>query len=231
MIDKKISVSEQVDNLPTEARLIYTWSIPHADDLGMLPYSHKTLKALVVPMWDMRLDTFGNQMEDILKQGLYEVFKHNGEKFYRIVNFLKHQTLKKDRNPNTYLNDITNWSDINKFDFHLEDNGTPSKEKLSKEKRREEKLSKDNIIYMAFKEKINKNSLLTGKAMEKIKSRLKVFTEPQLLKAIENFSKDSWNMEHNSGRGVAWFFHTDERIDGFINLKPRIKQVAVEKIS
>ena len=82
-------------------------------------------------------------------------------------------------------------------------------------------LDKITLIYASYKSKINKGSLLTGKAKEKIKVRLKTFQVDELLKAIDNFSKDSWWMEHNASRGVAWFFHTDERIDGLINLKPR----------
>ena len=83
-----------------------------------------------------------------------------------------------------------------------------------------------NKVYETFKKKINKGSQLTSKAKEKIKIRLKVFSVEELLQAIENFSKDSWWMEHNSNRGVAWFFHTDERIDQLINLKPREKLIS-----
>ncbi len=86
-------------------------------------------------------------------------------------------------------------------------------------------LTKLNEVYDAYKEKINSKSLLTDKAKEKIKIRLKVFSTQQLLKAIDNFSKDSWWMEHNSSRGVAWFFHTDERIDQLINLEPKKKLI------
>lgn len=78
----------------------------------------------------------------------------------------------------------------------------------------------DKIRYM-YKQKINENSLLTETAKKKIKTRLKTFTEDDLIKAINQFSKDSWWMSHNAGRGIAWFFHTDDRIDQFINLKPR----------
>lgn len=103
MIDKKISVSEQVANLPIEAQLIFTWSICHADDIGLLPFSHRTLKATIIPMIDMTLETFGNHMESIVKQGLYEVFEYEKEKYYRVVKFAKHQTLKKDRQPQVLI--------------------------------------------------------------------------------------------------------------------------------
>ena len=86
------------------------------------------------------------------------------------------------------------------------------------------RLDKDSI-YISFKKLINPNSKLTDKAKIKIKARLKTYSEQELVKAMENFSKDSWWMEHNSNRGVAWFLHTDERIDGLINLKPKEKLI------
>lgn len=108
-------------------------------------------------------------------------------------------------------------------------NGTPDEHQTEHQTDTYNKDKKDNkeknIIYTTFQELINPNSKLVDKAKLKIKARLKVFSEHELVKAMENFSKDSWNMEHNSSRGVAWFFHTDERIDGLINLKPREKEL------
>src|SRR3990167_5180290 len=126
MLDKKISVSEQVANLPVEAQLFFTWSIPHADDLGLLPYSPRTIKALIVPMLDIDVETIGNHLEAIVKQGLYEIYEHSGQRFIRIVKFGNHQTLKKDRKPSTYLTDIETWEQVEKLGFRLEDNGNPT---------------------------------------------------------------------------------------------------------
>ena len=142
MIDKKISVSEQVANLPVEAQLIFTWSIPHTDDLGLLPHSPRTLKAMVVPMWDMTVEAFGFHLENIVKEGLYQVYTHtDGIKYLRVTKFAHHQTLKKDRNPNTLLNEIKSWDEVEALGFHVEDNGNPREEKRSKEKQSKEKLS------------------------------------------------------------------------------------------
>ena len=79
------------------------------------------------------------------------------------------------------------------------------------------------VIYIAYKEKINSLSRLTDEAKKKIQVRLKTYSEEDLLKAIDNFSKNNWWMEHNSKRGVAWFFHSEDRIDGFMNLEPEKK--------
>ena len=142
MIDKKISVSEQVADLPIEAQLIFTWSIPHSDDLGLLPRSARTLKAMVVPMLDMTVEDFGNHLEAIVRQGLYSVYQHtDGTEWLRVTKFSQHQTLKKDRKPQTNLAGIGSWSDADALGFHLEDNGNPREEK-----RREEKGTEKNIL-------------------------------------------------------------------------------------
>ena len=189
MLDKKISVSEQVDNLSIEAKLIYTWSIPHTDDLGLLPYSHKTLKALIIPMRDIKLDTFGNQVEEILKQGLYKIFEYNNEKFYRVVNFFKHQTLKRDRQPQTFINfkysknPKDSWDKIIKeCGFHLEDNGNHLD---TEEKRREEKRSKEKIINYSQK------SLELSKLLYKLikKNNPSWYVKPNLDKWAEDMDK------------------------------------------
>ena len=87
-------------------------------------------------------------------------------------------------------------------------------------------LDKITLIYKSYKKLINKKSRLMDKAKLKIKTRLRTFSEHELVKAMENFSRDSWWMENNANRGVAWFFHTDERIDQLINLKPREKLIS-----
>ncbi len=102
MIDKKISVSEQVANLSVEGALLFTWMIPHADDAGLLPYSPRAIKALVVPMRDeMTAEIIGFQLESMCKQNLISPFHYEGITYWRINNFHQIQTLQKDRNPQT----------------------------------------------------------------------------------------------------------------------------------
>ena len=60
---------------------------------------------------------------------------------------------------------------------------------------------------------------ISAKAKNKIKQRLKDFTIEDLLKAIDNFSRNDWWIKNNSHRGIAWFFHTSDRIEQFLNLE------------
>jgi len=103
MLDKKISLSEQVADLSIPAALLFTWSIPHTDDIGLLPRSHRTLKAAIVPMWEYGSKDFDGFVAEIVKQKLWQPFEYSGEQFYILTKFQGHQTLKKDRQPQTRL--------------------------------------------------------------------------------------------------------------------------------
>ena len=56
------------------------------------------------------------------------------------------------------------------------------------------------------------------KGRDKLKTRLKEFEPAQIEQAILNFSNNAWQMENNARRGVAWFFHTEERVQQYIDL-------------
>lgn len=91
-----------------------------------------------------------------------------------------------------------------------------SKEILQKKKKYTKEIEQ---IYEAYKEGVQENSRLTDLASKKIGKRLSVYSKDELLKAISNFAGDKWWMEKNASRGLAWFFKSDDRIEGFINMK------------
>lgn len=55
----------------------------------------------------------------------------------------------------------------------------------------------------------------------KITIRLEHFSEAELIQGIDNFAADVWWMSNNAHRGANWFFHSDDRSDQFLNMKPR----------
>ena len=75
-------------------------------------------------------------------------------------------------------------------------------------------------IGLNYNKFINSKSRLTDGAKVKIKTRLVIYLEAELIEAIRNFSDDKWWMDNNSHRGMAWFFHNDDRIDKLLTLKP-----------
>jgi len=159
LIDKKISVSEDVASLSIEAQL-FTWMIPHADDAGLLPYSPRAIKALVVPMLDIRVEDIGIHLESIRKAGLIHTLKWEGDKFWRITSFFSHQTLKRDRKPQIIAKNMGSWEVIDRSGIHSLPNGNQMEPEGRKEGREG---SKDNFSLtekykqvMSSKSKIGK---------------------------------------------------------------------------
>jgi len=145
MIDKKISVNEKVADMSIAAQLLFTWMIIHADDLGLLPYSPRTIKAMVIPMSKVSLESVGFHLETMLKAGLIEVFEWKKEKFYRIVKFSDNQTLKKDRKPQTIASGIDDWKTVETIWKKVESQEKRTEEKRSKESVREESTREEGV--------------------------------------------------------------------------------------
>lgn len=100
-IYKKIVLSEAVDSLSNWAQLLFTWSIPHADDVGLLPRSAKMVKGTVFPLKEnITIDQVEDMIQQCIKAGLYAEISIHDKDYLWIKNFQEHQTLKKDRQPN-----------------------------------------------------------------------------------------------------------------------------------
>ncbi len=50
MLNKSISLSSQVSKLSLKEKLLFTWSIPHLDDYGLIENDPEVIKATVCPM-------------------------------------------------------------------------------------------------------------------------------------------------------------------------------------
>lgn len=107
---------------------------------------------------------------------------------------------------------------------------TPEKKKKNTSPIQTDDEQKNEIqhLYAYYKVKVNNQSRLIEKAIQKIKSRLKEYPVEDLKKAIEQFSKDDWWMKNNAHRGVAWFFHSEERIEQFLNLTEQNQTIKLE---
>jgi hypothetical protein len=191
MIDKKISVSEQVANLTVAGQLIYTWGMPHADDIGLLPSSHRTLKATIAPMLDIGLQEFTGIVEAIVREGLWEEFEHADQRFYRVRNFTRYQTLKKDRQPQIILqvdlcqHPADSWAKLNELGFQTEDNGIHLE---TEEKRREEKRREDNTNTSAVADSTKLEEIdleLSRLLLDFIRENTPTFKQPNLEKWAE----------------------------------------------
>lgn len=125
-----------------------------------------------------------------------------------------------------------------------QDNNIPNNKRVTNEQQTSNKrvttTNKDNKdnkennnIYIGevvsrYTDKINSQSKLTDKARDKISTRLKTYSKEDLFRAIDNFSNDSWWMQNNAHRGIAWFFHSDDRIEQFLLFETKKKRRVVD---
>lgn len=210
MLDKKISVSEQVADISLEAQICFTWSLPHADDVGLLPHSLRTLKALIVPMQDWTLEEFTSYWNEITDKQLIIAFEYQGTLFWKVAKFFKFQTLRKDIQPWTRLQvklsekARDSWTmlfeimgvDENTMDTERDEDVTPlerygnepsTKDKRSKEKIREDKRSKEKIYTLDFEEFWKNYPKKVGKS--NTFEKWKQLTENEKKKILEDVPK------------------------------------------
>jgi DNA-binding transcriptional regulator YhcF (GntR family) len=152
----------------------------------------------------------------------------NQNKVYRILKYLENeQQIEQQKTTKYTIITILNWDKYQQVEQQTEqqvnNKRTTTEQQVNTFKNVKNDKNEKNI-YNAYKEKINSGSRLTESSRKKIISRLKTFSELELLQAIDNFAGDTWWMENNAHRGVAWFFNSDDRIDQFLNLKGK-KQV------
>lgn len=103
LLDKKISINEQVSMLPIMGQLLFTWMIPHADDFGLLSHNPLSIKALVVPAHDITKDQVAELLELMEELQLIRTVDIDGEQYYQLTKFNDNQTLRHDRMPQTIL--------------------------------------------------------------------------------------------------------------------------------
>ena len=92
MLSKTISTSIKVNSMPIEARLLFTWIIPHCDDEGRMQAEPLHIKASVVPMTDMTEETILSYLKLMRKQKLIYFFGHKPHRVLEICDFEKFQS-------------------------------------------------------------------------------------------------------------------------------------------
>jgi len=124
---------------------------------------------------------------------------------------------------------VVDWGDYNNLkrvvgNSEETEDGT-SDDTVEEEEEVQKEVSKDMAANAAAIRKVadhySKNirpARLTDAARRKIQTRLKTFSEQELLAAIDAFRKSTWRMENNSAEGMAWFFHSDDRIEKFMGI-------------
>ena len=97
MLHKSISVSTQVNKMSVEARLLFTWLVPHADDEGKLHGECEYIKAVVVPMCKWSVRKVEKLLNEMVKADLIIWWNIKEERFIQLKTWENHQQIRKDR--------------------------------------------------------------------------------------------------------------------------------------
>jgi len=95
---------EKMASIPRDARLLFIGMWNHSDDYGTVKGSPKWLKSKIFPYDNIEPSEFEEWLgflEDSKVNAILP-FSHNGEKYYYIRTFSKHQTINrpsKQKNP------------------------------------------------------------------------------------------------------------------------------------
>jgi len=93
MLHKKISISQQVNKLSINARLLFTWLIAHADDEGRLRGEANYIRASVVPLTNWSSNVVEKYLVEMSDLGLIYRWQEGDECLIEFVKWGEYQKI------------------------------------------------------------------------------------------------------------------------------------------
>jgi len=153
MLNKSISLSAQVNKLNLKEKILFTWSIPHLDDYGLLDSDPEVIKAMVCPM-----------IKDITIKDINQFVKKAGELGLLIeyqdclefTGFENHQSISAEKRAKMKFSKIPKIPQENSGE-----NNNPQKSPVQ-DKIREDKIREDKLAVQSTADNPSKiiNSLI-----------------------------------------------------------------------
>ena len=107
---KKISLSEQVNEMSEFAQLLFTWMIPHTNDYGIIQGTPRQIKAMVIPMSNRPHEDFEKALFEMKDNGLIYIYSADDKTYVQFVKFEQHQDGLHKRTKSKY----PTYAEINK---------------------------------------------------------------------------------------------------------------------
>lgn len=95
MIDPSFWTDEKLGDCSIQERLLFAGLFSNADDEGYGRANPKLLKSLIFPYDDLRASDLEKWLSRLGGLGLVVLYTVNGQAYYYLPNFLKHQTINK----------------------------------------------------------------------------------------------------------------------------------------
>ncbi len=146
MIDPDFWTDEKLGSCKRDERLFFMGLISNADDEGRGRGNLKLLKATIFPYdEDIKVKDMEQMVCSLMSKGMAYFYVVDGQDFYYLPNFLKHQTINKPTKSNLPEMPI-NSAEVVLPEYYRSPTGIlPPKRK--EEKRKEKKLSEDKNQY------------------------------------------------------------------------------------
>lgn len=95
MIDPSFWTDEKLGECSIQERLLFMGLISNADDEGYGRANPKLLKSLIFPYDDLRASDLEKWLSHLGGLHIVVLYEYNGQTYYNLPNFLKHQTINK----------------------------------------------------------------------------------------------------------------------------------------
>ena len=95
MIDPSFWTDEKLGECSIQERLLFMGLISNADDDGYGRANPKLLKSLIFPYDDLRASDLEKWLSHLGGWNIVVLYEYNGQTYYNLPNFLKHQTINK----------------------------------------------------------------------------------------------------------------------------------------
>ncbi len=95
MIDPSFWTDEKLGECTIQERLLFMGLISNADDEGYGRANPKLLKSLIFPYDDLRASDLEKWLSHLGGLHMVVLYEYNGQTYYNLPNFLKHQTINK----------------------------------------------------------------------------------------------------------------------------------------
>jgi hypothetical protein len=187
MLKKTISNSKKLAMVSDRAKVIWFMMLPHTDIAGRLNACPEIAKGQYLTMLNYPAKTIQKCLEELHNAGLIILYKINGDQYAEFTRFADFQSLRADREGESKIPG----PDCGTTPGVVQENSGLSKEKLSKEK-----LRQDNDVSSVFGH-WNKQSLkgrwkshtrLTPDIRAAITDTLKQWPAAEIKQAITNFA-------------------------------------------
>lgn len=93
MIKPSFWTDAKMCRLRRDIRLLYIGLWNFVDDLGVITANPEQIKNMIFPFDGVRIDVIDKWLDELVSIGVMERLDHNGFKYFRLLNFLKHQSI------------------------------------------------------------------------------------------------------------------------------------------